>query len=485
MDAIPNKVLLIDDSPIYLEALEPQLRKLDWEVHTASSGAAGIASLRKVRPEIVITDLHMPDLSGIHVVRAVQRVDASLPVVVLSGDEEVGSILAVIREGAFDYVIKPYDDIRPLLASLERARKHYRLIVENRRLATEVTEMQERLAQSMHTELGATKMLHRKIRHGLNVVVAGLSELAASGLSDDLNASVAKMGHALGDVLQLVETDRTDSVPIEGGEDFDVYDVVADVRDQIVESLHRQELEFAYLLPGTLPSLLGPVDEIREALRRMITSVAEAAEPGDVELRVTVASRTEELATVRFEVRAPQRRRQRTDSRLDKSSFEWAMSERLIESLGGEIGESRDAGQPQKVWFTLRLAYLQDQEQTPPLEGVSALVVDPSGAGRRCMAMEFDVLGARSVAVSSCAAALQTLQRLTSTATFDVVLVSLAEPGVRPETLLEFVERLEPRPLVITTGLTHQDAAETAQRHHFVKPVRRRDLLSAIRSSEG
>jgi len=476
-------VLLIDDSPIYLEALEPQLRKLGWEVHTESSGAAGIARLRKVRPEIVITDLHMPDLSGIHVVRAVHRVDSHLPVVVLSGDEEVGSILAVIREGAFDYVIKPYEDIRPLLASIERARSHYRLIGENRRLADEVTEMQERLAQSMHSELGATKVLHRKIRLGLNVVVAGVSELAAAGLSDDLNVSVVKMGNALGEVLQLVETERTDSVPIEGGEDFNIYDVVAGVRDQLVESLHAQGLEFAYMLPGTLPDLLGPVDEIREALRRMITSVAEAAEPGDVELRATVSSRTEDVATVRFEIRAPQRKRARWGSRLDKASFEWAMSERLVESLGGEVGESRVDGQAQKVWFTVRLAYLLARaEEAPPLTGVSALVVDASGAGRRCMAMEFDVLGARCGAVSSGAAGRQTLQRLTTTSTFDVVMVSLAEPGVQPASLLEFVERLEPRPLVITTGRANQDATAGVGRHHFVKPVRRRDLLSTIQT---
>ena len=155
LDAIPNKMLLIDDSPIFLEALEPEFRELGWDVHTEQSGAAGIACLRTVRPEVVITDLHMPDLSGVHVIRAVHRVDPQLPVIVVSGDEEVGSILAVIREGAFDYVIKPYDDIRPLLASLERARTHYRVVAENRRLTDEVADMQERLAQSMHNELGA------------------------------------------------------------------------------------------------------------------------------------------------------------------------------------------------------------------------------------------------------------------------------------------------------------------------------------------
>ena len=96
--------------------------------------------------------------------------------------------------------------------------------------------------------------------------------------------------------------------------------------------------------------------------------------------------------------------------------------------------------------------------------------------------MEFDVLGARCVAVSSCAAGLQTLQRLTTTSTFDVVMVSLAEPGVQPASLLEFVERLEPRPLVITTGRANQDATAGVGRHHFVKPVRRRDLLSTIQT---
>jgi DNA-binding response OmpR family regulator len=482
LDAIPNKVLLIDDSPLFLEALEPQLKKRDWDVHTESSGAAGIACLRTVRPEVVITDLHMPDLSGIHVIRAVRRVDPHLPVLVLSGDEEVESILSVIHEGAFDYVVKPYEEIRPLLASLERARSHYRLVSENRRLNLEVREMQDRLAQSVHSELSATKALHRRIRHGLSKVLVGISELSAAGLSEDLNRSVVTMGTALGSVLELVESDRTDSVSIEGGQDFSVYEIVAAVRDQVVGSLHDQDLEFAYLLPGTLPPLVGPAEELRELLRRMVASVVEAAEPGDVELRATVSSRTEALATLVFEIRAPPRKRSRAENRLAKASFEWAMCVRLVEGLGGEIGESREEGQSQRVWFSVRLGHLDEDGTASPLTGMSALVVDASGAARRCMAMEFDALGARCVAVSSCAAGLQTLQRLTTTSTFDVVMVSLGEAGSQGARLLEFVDRLEPRPLVITTGRTNEPEGSTDGRVHFIKPVRRRDLVSVLQA---
>lgn len=476
-------MLLIDDSPIFLEALEPQFREMGWDVHTESSGAGGIASLRTVRPEVVITDLHMPDLSGVHVVRAVHRADPLLPVIVVSGDEEVGSILAVIREGAFDYVIKPYDDIQPLLASLERAQNHYRVIAENRRLTAEVADMQDKLAQSMHTELDAAKTLRREIRLGLNRVVVGLSELAAAGLPEDINKTVAEMGHALGDVLELVDTDHTDSVPIEGGGTFYIYDVVADVRDQIIEELHENDLDFAYLLPGSLPALLGPVDEIREALRRSITSVVAGAEPGDIEFRATITERDQGLATVRMEVRGPQRKRSRGEVTLDKASFELAMSERLITSLGGELGESREEGKSQAVWFTLRLPFLtEDDVLEPPLDGLSALVIDPSGASRRCMAMEFDALGARCVAVSSCAAGLQTMQRLTTTATFDVVMLALSESAWQRARLMEFLERMEPKPLVITTGRVQDDQPTNAM-YHLIKPPRRRDLLMVIKAN--
>ncbi len=475
-------MLLIDDSPIFLEALEPEFRELGWDVHTELSGAGGIASLRTVRPEIVITDLHMPDLSGIHVIKAVHRADPHLPVIVVSGDEEVGSILAVIREGAFDYVIKPSDDIRPLLASIERARSQYRIVAENRRLTAELQDMQDKLAQSMHTELDAAKGLRREIRMALNTVVNGISELANAGLSDQLNDTVTEMGRALGDMLEMVETDHTDAVAIESGGTFHVYDMVAEVRDQIIESLHAADLEFAYLLPGSLPALLGPVEEIREALRRSITTVVADAEPGDLELRATIVDRSDELATIRFEVRGPQRKRTRGDMKLDKAAFELAMSERLIDSLGGEHGEDREDGKPQRVWFTLRLPFLTETDPAdPPLEGMSALVIDPSGAGRRCLAMEFDVLGARCVAVSSCAAGLQTLQRQTNTASFDIVLISLAESAWQRSRLLELVERMEPRPMVVTTGRVDDDDP-TNPSHHLIKPPRRRDLVALIKS---
>jgi CheY-like chemotaxis protein len=166
---------------------------------------------------------------------------------------------------------------------------------------------------------------------------------------------------------------------------------------------------------------------------------------------------------------------------LDKAAFELAMSERLIDILGGEHGDSREDGKPQQVWFTLVLAFLTDQNPpAPALAGMSALVVDPSGASRRCMAMEFDVLGAQCIAVSSCVAGLQAMQRNSGTANFDVVVLALSESTWQREQMLEFVERLEPRPLIITTGRLDDDSPTNA--NHLIKPARRRDLIALIQA---
>ncbi|WP_251149994.1 response regulator transcription factor [Cellulosimicrobium sp. Marseille-Q4280] len=102
-----NRVLVVDDDPGLLRAMEITLRVHGWDVTTAASGRAGIDAAATAHPDVVLLDLGLPDVSGIDVITAV-RGWSRVPIIVLSarqlGDDKVDALDA----GADDYVTKPF-----------------------------------------------------------------------------------------------------------------------------------------------------------------------------------------------------------------------------------------------------------------------------------------------------------------------------------------------------------------------------------------
>jgi len=107
-------VLVIDDEPEICRCMEKCLALLDCKVESCTNGSDGIERLQKDRFDIVFTDLRMPGVNGIEVVRAVRRVSAGTDAIVLTGFGTIESAVRAIQAGATDYLTKPFkvDDLR-------------------------------------------------------------------------------------------------------------------------------------------------------------------------------------------------------------------------------------------------------------------------------------------------------------------------------------------------------------------------------------
>ncbi len=131
-DFKPGTALVVDDSELVLSVVADGLSGEGWQVRTATSGGGALAVLRDWMPEVVVSDLHMGDMTGFDLLQKAQLLEPDLPIIILSSDEDVNAVLGAVRRGAFDYVVK--SDLGPLLASVERAAGHFRVIQENRLL---------------------------------------------------------------------------------------------------------------------------------------------------------------------------------------------------------------------------------------------------------------------------------------------------------------------------------------------------------------
>jgi two-component system response regulator RegX3 len=114
-----TRVLIVEDEPSYVEALEVSLAAEGFEVAAALDGKAALEAFRKDRPDVILLDLMLPLLPGLDVLRAVRR-DSDVPVIVVSAKGAEADIVSALELGADDYVTKPYS-VRELVARIRAA----------------------------------------------------------------------------------------------------------------------------------------------------------------------------------------------------------------------------------------------------------------------------------------------------------------------------------------------------------------------------
>jgi len=100
-------VLVVDDEPQILRALQINLRVRDYQVYTAATGAEALQQASRHPPDLVILDLGLPDLDGVEVIEGLRGWTAA-PIIVLSGRADAVDKVAALDAGADDYVTKPF-----------------------------------------------------------------------------------------------------------------------------------------------------------------------------------------------------------------------------------------------------------------------------------------------------------------------------------------------------------------------------------------
>ncbi|MDN3355807.1 response regulator transcription factor [Actinomadura sp. DC4] len=103
----PLRVLVVDDHPIWRDGLADKLAERGFTLAgTAEDGAQALRLLRATRPDVVLLDLHLPDLPGAEVTRRLLAADASIRVLILSASDERQGLLDAVAAGATGYLLK-------------------------------------------------------------------------------------------------------------------------------------------------------------------------------------------------------------------------------------------------------------------------------------------------------------------------------------------------------------------------------------------
>ena len=126
-------ILIVDDEPDMVENCARILRRAGYRCLTATDSHRALALLESEAPDVLLTDLKMPGMDGMELLRRARDLDPSLPVVMITAFATIESAVAAVKEGAFDYLPKNFS-VEQLQVAVERALRQRQLQVENRNL---------------------------------------------------------------------------------------------------------------------------------------------------------------------------------------------------------------------------------------------------------------------------------------------------------------------------------------------------------------
>jgi DNA-binding NtrC family response regulator len=131
------RVLIVDDETGILDSLRILLKTEGFIPFTAHGGRAGMEQIAELRPDIVLTDVRMPEVTGVQVLSTARQVDPQMPVILMTAQATLQSAMQAVNEGAFYYIQKPFRNDE-LITILRRAAEHRKLRAENTTLKQEI-----------------------------------------------------------------------------------------------------------------------------------------------------------------------------------------------------------------------------------------------------------------------------------------------------------------------------------------------------------
>ena len=107
VETCEKKILIIDDEHMVCETLQDILKEDGYDVRIALDALSGLSEIVRDPPDLVISDLKLPDISGLDLLRRVKQERPYMEIIIMTGLGEAETYLEAKQEGAFDYIIKP------------------------------------------------------------------------------------------------------------------------------------------------------------------------------------------------------------------------------------------------------------------------------------------------------------------------------------------------------------------------------------------
>ncbi|NVN99838.1 MAG: response regulator [Geobacteraceae bacterium] len=155
-----GKIVLVDDDQYVLDSTATLLRISGLEVTPVDSGEKALAAIAEEKYDLVLTDVNMPEMTGIELLRHIHAKDEELPVILMTAYAELNIAVSAVKEGAFDFIIKPYSPAH-LIHAVDKGIRfgHLKALEKNYKIELELTvaKRTEELADALKQLKGVSQ----------------------------------------------------------------------------------------------------------------------------------------------------------------------------------------------------------------------------------------------------------------------------------------------------------------------------------------
>lgn len=183
-----NKILIVDDDESTRESLSTYLNELGYEVQTASDGKSGLSLLKKINPDLLISDIKMPGMSGLDLLKEVKEYDNMIQVIIITAFDDMNSTITAMQLGAYDYIEKPIDILR-LSHTIKRALENRDMSMKLESFAQGESNTELEYSNTLIGRTPAMREIYKKIGQASSSYVTVLIQ-GESGTGKELIARI-------------------------------------------------------------------------------------------------------------------------------------------------------------------------------------------------------------------------------------------------------------------------------------------------------
>ena len=137
-----ENILVVDDEEAIREVVSTMLESKGYRCTTVPNGRAAQDQVKRSTPDLVLSDMIMPEMDGIKFLEWIRQYDPEVPVIMVTAIHDISTALESIRRGAYDYILKPFEKDQ-LFLGVSRALEHRKLVIENRKYQRNLQELVE------------------------------------------------------------------------------------------------------------------------------------------------------------------------------------------------------------------------------------------------------------------------------------------------------------------------------------------------------
>lgn len=204
-------ILTIDDEENIRDSFRMFLEDYDYRILEARNGREGLEVFAQEAPDLVLCDLRMPEVDGLEVIEKIKKESPDTPIIVVSGTGIIGDAIEAIRCGAWNYLLKPIQDMSVLLHAINQALERSRLIVENRayqeHLEEEVTKRTYALQKAVK-DLNQSNVKLKNSEQKYRVIFDNLQDVY---LEMHLDGKITEISPSISHISQYCREDILDN----------------------------------------------------------------------------------------------------------------------------------------------------------------------------------------------------------------------------------------------------------------------------------